>query len=240
MIRFSFSAPSRAEAVFRNMDIVHDAAINMLTKSGILASELIGEKARFWSAGAAFAKPVSENSKVLKSKKIILTTTDPLISEKLLDCKQEFFKATKNGSMESVDFSNWNVTPDLAPVMDETQELLLACATPALFLRKDRKNGKWATSVTEVDLTATINHRLSIIAGRTIRLDIRLADGFLENHPKQAVFRTVKTQTGNGAIPALNFTFVAAGLPEDLEVLWYAGVGSKTRLGFGIVGQGKE
>jgi CRISPR-associated endoribonuclease Cas6 len=140
---------------------------------------------------------------------------------------------------ETVDMAGASMVPDPDPVVDGLTDFIEAFAlTPILASRiSDRRAGRWHSDVRDFDISATVSARLSTIAGRPVQLFLEPDALYLSGRGTHATRVDLRT---NGSKPVvlvgLTFPFTLSGLPEDLRLAWYAGLGERTRSGFGFFG----
>lgn len=238
MLRVRFTAPKGSGVSYKSMDTVHDAAIAMFRAAGADLSALIGAGAKPWSAGVVFpSKGVGDDKEVRRGRTVVVSTSDPDVARWLASCDPSAMRSRRAGSQEEFNIDGWKVDLDPAPVVPGTMAMAAVCGTPIVFSRKpnDRGNGKWFGDVRQLDVGAAVSFRLSRIAGRQVSLTFRPDESYLASRRSHAVFSKVKADKGPGVVVGLCCPFVLEGSSEDLELAWYAGLGEKNRMGFGII-----
>lgn len=90
----------------------------------------------------------------------------------------------------------------------------------------------------DAPLTEAINTRLSRLSGRAVHLEVVTDRLYLRANPKHSIlihlkrFPNGKTSFAIGMAAPLTLV----GNDGDLRFAWYAGLGEKTRNGFGCIG----
>lgn len=238
MIRCRMTAPKGGGLKFASRDLIHDGAINMLTSAGAGGDKLIGAGACTWFAAAAFAGPAEHRYE--RTKSIIVSTSDPEMAEYLANSRACNFKATRSATGEAIDLSEWTVSLDFSPFEgipdDEIVSLGALLASPmAISNRNGSERGKWAYDVREVDVSAAVNTRLSRIAGREVSLKISPDLGYVASRKSHATFCKLKAEGKGGTVVGLSLPLLIEGPVKDVNLAWYAGIGEKTRMGFGAL-----
>ena len=102
------------------------------------------------------------------------------------------------------------------------------------------RKGQWHADLAEVgeNLGEAVNHRLSRLTGRSVRLKIEPDLLYLRANPKHSTL--VRTRTVPGGRAAFVIGMMAplclSGSVADLRSAWELGIGEKNRYGFGCIG----
>jgi CRISPR-associated endoribonuclease Cas6 len=116
----------------------------------------------------------------------------------------------------------------------------LACLllSPLVLQTKQGTNKQWCKDLRDLDLSEIISRKLSAKAGRLIQLTIQPDSLYLRANPKHSVLVNLK-QFPNGHksfVIGMQAPLLIQGSEDDLRFAWYAGIGEKTRNGFGCLG----
>jgi CRISPR-associated endoribonuclease Cas6 len=141
---------------------------------------------------------------------------------------------------EVVEFSRAKMITEADPIVPGQSAIGLVMLSPLVISHQNRTKSdpRWHNDLTQVDLSAAINARLSRLAGREVRLVAQADRLYLRSHPRHDVLvQTKQMSNGNRAfVIGMRAPLVLQGSEEDLLLAWYAGIGEKTRNGFGCVG----
>jgi hypothetical protein len=223
--------------LYRSLDAIHDAAIAMLTAAGAPADRLIGPAAAIWNAGPVFPRPVERGGDLRLATKIVVSTADQEIAKFLARAKPEEMRSRRTATAEVIDLGGWRMERDDLPAGLPGVGGMSACfGSPVVISRKgDRSKGRWHNDVREVDISSAVNARLSRLVGRPVSLRVLPDDEYIAMRKSHAVYSKVKADSGDGHVVGMSFGFALMGSREDLELAWHAGLGEKSRMGFGIV-----
>jgi len=234
MYRLRLRLPPRQSAPFRHQDLLHDALVNGWTAAGIEGSEVTGFNARPWT----FAPLSYRQDKLGKVHTLVVSTPDPVLAAALRRLDPAEVRYARASTGEMISFAGAEVIPEPDPI--PPGEGMLGCLMLSPLVVKNRVSGgkRWIADLRSVDLGAVINHRLSRIAGRPVNLIAQADDLYLRANPKHDVLVSLK-QMPNGRhafVIGMMAPLVIAGSEDDLRLAWYAGIGEKTRSGFGCLG----
>lgn len=235
MFRIRMVLPKRRDVGYRHMDILHDAIVNAWIVAGAVPEQITGHQAGPWNFAALGWRRGPES----RAHTLVISTPDPELSEYMKKLKPEDTAYARSATGESVSFASAEIVPDPAPVAPGQKSLGVLMLSPLAISRKDRKNGhRWHGNLKETELGVAVNARLSRITGRNVRLDVRPDSLYLRANPKHDVLVPVKAfPNGKRAfVIGMKAPLVLSGSEADLRLAWYAGIGEKTRGGFGCVG----
>jgi len=236
MRRLRLSAPRGKSIRYRSVDTIHDAAICMLTAAGASAETLIGEKAKVWGAGTVFPRKGNPQTGELSARAVVISTIDPELSEIFSRIDTSQMRSVRNRTGERVDLTGWTIEEDPAPVVDGMSFLPAMCGSPiAISHRVPTQFGKWFRDFRDGDVQGRVNERLSRMTGREVRLRLSPDQGYIDSKRSHAVHCRIKADQPAGVVVAMSLPLLIEGSPDDLETAWYAGIGEKTRMGFGIL-----
>lgn len=235
MLRVKYRPADGIGLTFKSVDLIHDAAINLLKAAGADADKLVGERAAVWSATAAFARRTNRGSDECVSREVVISTCDVSVAQSLLAAKMADFRATRHATGEHLDLSTWVPELEECPVTPETRSIVVLCASPMVFRNRDAQKGRWVANIKDVNLDAAINTRLTRLAGRPVVLHAEPDQEYLRRRVNHSITTRLKVENGPNVIVGLNVPMTLHGSAEDLELAWYVGLGEKTRLGYGML-----
>ncbi|MCK5725759.1 MAG: CRISPR-associated protein Cas6 [Thiotrichaceae bacterium] len=234
MLRLKIQLPPRHSQPYSHYDLLHDAIINALIVAGASPEMIIGEKAKPWT----FAALGRAEKEVRYAHTLIISTTDQKLANYLAKIKPAQIKKTRGYSQERIDFSEANISIETDPIPPIEGIMNVLLLSPLLIRDRNNKGKQWHTDFNKVELAEAVNHRLSRLAQREVKLMIQADPLYLRANPKHASCITVK-KFANGKrsfVLGLQAPLVLAGSEEDLRFAWYAGIGEKNRNGFGCLG----
>lgn len=234
MHRIRICLPRGHWASYHHLDVLHDALIQGWEAAGIAADQVIGHRARPWT----FAALGYHRQRVGYTHTLIVATPDKMLAEALSALKPESIRYARASTAEVVDFSAAERIPDPDPIVPGTHGLAVLLLSPLALSAPDKQPRRWLTELNKVDLAAAINPRLSRLAGRPVALQIQADSLYLRANPRHSTLVSIKqTPSGQASfVIGLSAPLVLAGSEADLRLAWYAGLGEKTRSGFGCVG----
>lgn len=238
MLRIRLQLP-KGEAVqeYDHHDLLHDALINALIAAGAKREDIIGHRAKPWTfaplgwhqghKGMAYGLTISTADMELAR---VLTRLDPA----------QVVKRRWNASSVNFHAAQLHIEPD--PILAGQTQLGCLMLSP-LVLRDQHHQGsgkRWHKDLSKLDtqLSQIINHKLSLQAGREVNLQIHPDSLYLRANPKHSVLVNLKVfENGSKSfVIGMQAPLLLAGSEEDLRLAWYAGIGEKTRTGFGCLG----
>lgn len=236
MRRLRLQLPTRQSQCYSHYDLLHDALVNALVAAGAHTDMLIGMNARPWTFAALGYH--REQANVAHS--VIISTPDAELGALLGRLKVRDIQKTRGYSQESIDFSAAHISVEADPIPPVQGIMNVLLLSPLLI--QDRSHGKtkkrWHTDFNQVALADAVNHRLSRLAQRDIKLMVQADPLYLRANPNHASHITVK-KFANGQrsfVIGMQAPLVLAGSEDDLRFAWYAGIGEKNRNGFGCLG----
>lgn len=234
MYRIRMTLPKRKDEGYRNLDMLHDALINALAEAGASPEEVIGMNARLWN----FAPLGWRRGNESRVHTLVVCTPDPVLTGYLEKIDPAKVCHSRPETGEEVDFSSAEILVEPDPVVPGQTALGVVMLSPLAVSRRDGSGKKWHNNLNDFDLTAAANHRLSRLAGRTVALRVEPDRLYLRGNPKHDTLVQTKEFT-NGKrdfVIGIRAPLILQGSDEDLRLAWYAGIGEKTRYGFGCVG----
>lgn len=235
-MRVIFSAPSGTRTTFRFLDSLHGAIINAWTEADIPADSVVGWNSENWSFGAVG----NATSKGFRLKSVVIGAEGNL--EPVLRTLEASSLRKRSSNGDVLDLTSWRKSYEMFPVVGRPTN---KCALPVVMLSplavsvRGRK-GRWHHNVQELgsQLQEAVNHRLSRLAKRSVKLVIEPDQLYLRANPKHSTL--VHTRSVGGGrkafVIAMMFPMVIRGSIEDLRSAWCLGIGEKNRYGFGCIG----
>jgi len=228
-------------------DILKDCIINGLENTGIIpASDLIGRESRHISFGAEITTKKDLNGNYLEyTKRVIIQSIDPLVSDalNLLDVQNLIKAIPFIGGY----FSLQGARKYIIDYPEQDSDIVKCYQITPMFLSAGRNsNGNGLKIIPDnEELSRYISHSLSKKVGKEISLSISpdklyvrgRNDGF-----SLLKYRQVRISPNGKLVarPGLIFPYELIGTPESIKLAWYAGIGGRNKLGFGIMDLIKE
>ncbi len=234
MFRIRMALPKGNSLAYRYTDILHDALVNAWTCAGAASEDVTGYQAKPWNFAALGWRRDQEN----RVHTLIVSTPDHELSEYMKTLKSSDVAYARTATGESVNFSDAEIVADPYPIGPGQNAIGVLMLSPLAISRKDKKSPRWHVNLKEADLSAAVNSRLSKIAGRAVKLEVHPDALYLRANPRHDVLIQVK-ESRNGSrafVIGMKAPLVLQGNENDLRLAWYAGIGEKTRNGFGCIG----
>ena len=218
------------------LDDIHDALIAAFVALGVPADKVIGKDACSWNFGV---ETVNYRQSGRKASVVHVSTPDPMLSEVLARMEPSHIRRRGNDGRPGIDFGQMqpemSVEPSpIVPGMNSLDALLIS----PLIIRPTGyvKNKRPILELVDVELGPAISSRLSKVAGRTVAIDIIPDEIYLFGRPHVCATVPLKIQGGTvRKVSGLMFPMTLLGSEDDLELAWTAGIGEKTRSGFGCI-----
>ncbi len=216
-------------ARFRYLDTVHAALVTALHRAGAAEQQVVGESAAPWTfatSGRGF------QGGTIRIEAVTLSTPDPALGAIMLRLDGHHVPIRSiNG--DELDFSGAVARPAPVPLHPDQESLAIAFASP--FLLSERGPGKsYLRSLAGADLSAAFSTGLSRRLHRPVSLQVeqdRLSAATDGAAPH--LVRVRRSGTRDLILPALSAVLTLRGSPADLRDAFLAGLGEKTRYGFG-------
>ncbi|MCP4219678.1 MAG: CRISPR-associated protein Cas6, partial [bacterium] len=135
-------------------------------------------------------------------------------------------------------FSKAEIMEEADPIGPNQKALGVVMLSPLAVSRRDKKKGRrWYNNLENLDLSAALNHRLSRLSGRNVNLRADPDRLYLRINPEyDALVHTRESKKGRTFVIGMRIPLVLQGDEKDLRLAWHAGIGEKTRYGFGCIG----
>lgn len=237
MKKTRFSLPRNTSVLYQNQDLLHDALVSAWLAAGATPEQIIGANAQPWHFAALGRHHKDGN----QAHSLVISTPDPQLADILPNIKAADIRYARALTLESIDFSTAEISIEPDPIAPKQSALGVVMLSPLAI--RDYQNGKrWHTDLSQVDLSTAINTRLSKIAGREVKLNVQADSLYLRCNPEHSTLVPLKRmKNGKTAfVIGMNAPLVLQGAEEDLRLAWYAGIGEKTRNGFGCIGLAEQ
>jgi CRISPR-associated endoribonuclease Cas6 len=137
---------------------------------------------------------------------------------------------------ETLSLAGASVEPVPCPIVDGAREVGVLMLSP-LLLDDPSAKGRWLDRFDAALVTEAVNRQLTRIAGRPIALEVEADSLYLRLNPRPRRRVVVKIEDGRERyVFGLALPLVLRGPTDDLRLAWAAGIGRKTRMGFGCFG----
>ncbi len=231
-VRIQLSKPDKIN--YKYLDILHDSMVNALTAAGATSEQITGMSALPWQ----FAPLGRHNKQGNEVHTLIVSTPDATLAKFLHKIKPTDINYARAITAERVDFKNAGIIIEDDPIMPNQNILGVLMLSPLVISDKAAKGKRWHKQLGKFDLSAAISHRLSRLAGREVKLEVQPDSLYLRINPDHSVLVPMKLmRNGKTAfVIGMNAPLVLMGSDDDLRLAWYAGIGEKTRNGFGCIG----
>ena len=234
MYRIRLTLPKRMASGYRNLDLLHDALVNGWTAAGAASDQVVGPSAGLWTFAPLGWRANGEN----RAHTLVVSTADARLAEVLARLTPDQVRHRRPATGEAVDFAAATVTESPDPVVPDSRALGVLMLSPLAISHRENGTRRWQTRLDAGDPGAAISERLTRLAGRPVRLGITPDRLYLRATPRHDTLVPLKTFP-NGRrsfVIGMRAPLLIEGAPEDLRLAWYAGIGEKTRFGFGCVG----
>lgn len=238
MHRLRLQLPPGHWAQYRYLDLVHDALVNAWIAAGARPEQVIGAQALPWT----FAPLGFHRHHEGRTHTLVVSTSDAALSAILATIDPCTVRYARAATGEMLDFSSASVVVESSPILTEQTTLGVLTLSPIAISDQSVTRKRWHTSLDAVDLSAVVNSRLSRISGRQISLRVQPDSLYLRANPRHSVVvSTKRMKNGQPAfVIGMQAPLVISGSRNDVLLAWYAGLGEKTRNGFGCLGLAEE
>ena len=240
MLRIRLQLP-KAEAPQRydHYDLIHDALVNAFEQAGANMSDVIGPQAKAWT----FAPLGYHRGHTGVVHSLVVSTADMNLARALTRFQADAI-VKHRWNAASINFSAASISIEPDPFWPGHTQLACLLLSPLIIEDKDssaQKGGKvWFNDLNNphLQLSDIINRQLSARAGRPIQLTITPNTFYLRATPKHSVLVNLKVlRNGHKSfVIGMQAPLLLEGSEDDLRFAWYAGIGEKTRSGFGCLG----
>jgi CRISPR-associated endoribonuclease Cas6 len=238
MHRIRLCLPKGQWAVYRHLDLIHDAIVNALIASGAHPGQIIGAEALPWT----FAPLGFHRNHEGKVHGLVISTPSQDLAAALNTLDPGKLRYARASTGELFNFADATVEAEPPPILPEQAVLGALTLSPIAISDRSVPGKRWHTHLDQVNLSEVANTRLSRIAARQVSLSIQPDSLYLRANPRHSILvSTKRMKNGKSAyVIAMESPMVLAGSREDVLLAWYAGIGEKTRNGFGCLGLAEE
>lgn len=234
MQRICCRLPKGQYAEYQHMDLVHDALVNAWIGAGVEPSEVIGPGALPWH----FAALGFHRGKIGKVHSLVVATPATRLGEALRQFAPTALRYARASTGELFDCSAAEIERVQDPILPGQHTLGALLLSPLVIQDRAHDGKYWHTDLSRFDPSDAINYGLSRIAGRVVQLRVQADSLYLRANQRHSVLVSLKGQPDGRAsfVLGMQAPLVLLGPTEDLRLAWYAGIGEKTRNGFGCLG----
>lgn len=239
MFRVRLRLPNGHRAGYRYLDLVHDALVNGWIAAGATPEQVIGSGAEPWN----FATLGFHRRHEGQVHTLLVSTSSPALAPILARLEPAKVRYARASTAELFDFGAAQSCPEPPPIIPSDQGMLGVLMLSPLVLRDPNQPGKrWCSHFGSVDLSSAINSRLGRIAQRPVALRVQPDSLYVRANPQHSVLVSTKLDRNGRTVFVIGLQgpLVLAGCREDLLLAWYAGLGEKTRNGFGCIGLAEQ
>ena len=230
MLRIRLDFHARRQE-FRFLDSVNAAIVAALVDAGAPSQALVGHDARPWTFGV---KGYSRAGGCTVMTALTVSTPDEMIARAL-----EHFRACAatarpvNGDL--LDFSDARVSLEHRLPHEDVSELAVAFASPFAIIKPKtlRSRTVFYDDLADVDLSAALRAGLEHRAARALDIELHADPLTLAVDARRRLVSTRLVHGRRILIPAFSVPLTLRGSPHDVRFAYFAGVGAKTRGGFG-------
>lgn len=240
MLRIRLQLPkAEAPQQYDHYDLIHDALVNAFEEAGASMSDVIGSQAKAWT----FSPLGYHRGHTGVAHSLVVSTVDAGLARALTRFKAKAI-VQHRWNTASINFSAASISIEPDPFWPGQTQLACLLLSPLVIEDKDtstpKRSKRWFNDLTnpQLPLSDIINRQLSARAGRPIQLTITPDNFYLRANPKHSVLVNLKVlRNGHKSfVIGMQAPLVLEGSEDDLRFAWYAGIGEKTRSGFGCLG----
>ena len=239
MLRIRLTLPkSHSPQRYTHQDLIHDALVNAFEQAGAPMQAVIGAQAKTWT----FAPLGWHQGHQGLAHSLIVSSADPTLA-RALSRFQTNAVVQRRWNDEFINFSAATISIEPDPLLPQQTQLACLLLSPLVIQDKGSESSKtkrWFSQLNhpQLPLSDLINQKLSKQAEREIHLSVIPDPLYLRANPKHSVLVNLKVQK-NGQksfVIGMQAPLLLEGSEDDLRFAWYAGIGEKTRSGFGCLG----
>lgn len=214
---------------FRYMDSMNAAVVAGLAAAGTSSAAMVGPKAEPWTFGV---KGYSVRGGKMVTTAVLISSPSEIVADALekLDVRDIAVKS-RNGDAISLTGGCKRQIRD-APAQDVA---LLAFQSPFALKRRpgERSDGDWIDRLEDVDIDSALQRGLEVRAGRSLDVTFEVDALSRATAVKRKVSLRVDRSGRKVFVPAFSTPMAVRGTPSDVRFAYLAGLGAKTRAGFG-------
>ncbi len=233
MYRIRLQLPQGMSCGYQNLDLLHDALVNGWIAAGATPKMIIGKQALPWN----FAPLGNHHESGNRVHTLVVSAGHPDLVRYLAAMDPSEVHKSRTITKEYINFTEAAIQVDPDPIAQNQSRLEILLLSP-LAIRQRTGKRHWYTNMADAPLTAAINSRFSRLTGRSVNLEVVPDHLYLRANPRHSVLVHLK-RFANGKtsfVLGMSAPLTLIGSDEDLRLAWYAGLGEKTRNGFGCIG----
>lgn len=213
----------------RYLDSIHAALVTGLRAAGATEAQLLGEAAAPWTfatSGRSFS------GGIIQVTGLTISTPDPNLGAAMLRFDGASARVRSNNG-DWVDLSGATCRQIALPIHPAQDSIAVGFASPFLISERGSKKA-YARSLAGLDLSAAFSAGLSRRLRRTVALHVeqdRLSA--MTEGARPVLVRVRRSGPRDIVLPALSAVLTLCGKASDLRDAYLAGLGEKTRYGFG-------
>lgn len=218
--------PQRAKYV----DSINAALVAGLVALGTKSKDVVGMSAKPWTFGVE-GRTDRKGATLIMS--VTVSTPDAELGAALARLDPDAIRcSSSNGDVLYFGAARHEII-DTANA--KTEELMVAFASPFIIplQKSDPSKKAYSDDLSEVDLDAALRTGLERRAGRDLEVSFHVDPLSRMTDVKKRVIPLRKSPRGTIHVPAFAVPMTLRGTPEDVEFAFLAGLGAKTRAGFG-------
>ena len=216
---------------FRFLDSVNAAVVAGLTEAGAPSERVVGREAGPWTfAVGGFSK----RGGLTVMSGLTVSTADAEIARALARLDPAAARA-RSSNGDELDFSGADIGAELRSPHEAVSELAVAFGSPFAVMKAKtgRSKTRFHDDLAGVDLSAALRASVAARAGRALDLEFHVDPLTLAVDGCRRLVPTRFVRDRRILIPAFSIPLTMRGRPEDIRFAYFAGIGAKTRGGFG-------
>ena len=216
---------------FRYLDSVQGALLQGFVSAGVPGDFVIGPTADHWTF-ACFG-PIRRGG-LRKLSKILISSASDRISAAFDKLDPALVRKTSSNG-DVINLAGWRIRPVNHAPVPGTREVCVSFASRFALIRKksSRCKTEFATSTKDTDFAAALTANLNRRAGRKLDLEVAIDPLTLATEGGSIPVPLRRSGDRRILIPAFNMPVTLRGDQDDLNWAFFAGLGAKTRQGFG-------
>jgi CRISPR/Cas system endoribonuclease Cas6 (RAMP superfamily) len=217
---------------YRYLDSVHAGIVNAFKAAGLTPDQIIGKDALPWTFAT---KGFAQKGGRLFLKGITISTCNSSIAEGLRRFRASDIRhVSTNGDQIDLAGARKTIIPD--PILDGQHALPICFASP-FVLSQPAASGdsrkSFAESLAGFDLSQAFSNGLTRRLRRPVTLEVHADRLSMAVDGKPRIVSLRRAPNRRVTIPAFSMRMTLRGPADDLRAAYFAGLGEKTRYGFG-------
>lgn len=227
-IRFTFKE-NRPQ--FRFLDSVNAAIVAGLVEAGVPSQKVVGHQAGAWTFAV---KGFSKRGGVTVMSGLTVSTADEEIAQALAAFDPAAARVESSNGDE-VDLIRSEIAVEHRLPHPDVSELAVAFGSPFAVMKPKAGHAKteFYDDLRGVDLCAALRASVAARAGRDVDIDFIVGPLTVAVDGRRRLVSTRFVKNRRILIPAFSMPLTMRGRSQDVRFAYFAGVGAKTRGGFG-------